>query len=368
MKALIVYYGNYPEDRGILQLAKSLEKIGHDIDIVSKGSDYVDDTTGIRVFKKAEANYLLRKSWLLFLIARIFTGKYDYVFCREIPLIAHLVLIKIVAEFKLVSDIRENLSGMYLSGHKINLLRAFIAKFIFPILTRLMLRFSHLVCFSSQELSDALVGQNAMVLEKCIVTPNYPTKEYYEKAKNCLRDDQTYKKTIFFSGHIKQNRGLNLLSAALDQLSDIELLKLRIMIVGDGDAREELEHSLKKFSSLEVIFTGMVKPESVVQLGRNADVGFMGYIKTANSELTLPGKLFEYFACGLHVISTPRRSLEKLDLPVNMISYFNTYLDLATYLRELLAKGHNTPRQDIIKYAKDNFSQSQNIQILKERL
>jgi len=273
----------------------------------------------------------------------------------------HLLFLRLLFKFRLIADIRENISGMYLTGHKLNWTRKLIAKAIFPFWTYLTLKFADATCCSSKMLAESITGNETVFSKKVLIAPNYPTMTYYRRARMHASNDRHPKKTIFFSGHIKKNRGLQYLVAALKCLPTQVLMELRVLIVGDGDARSELEIALRKIRGLEVTFTGMLRPEEVIALGCDAHIGFMGYLKTPNSELTLPGKVFEYFACGLQVVSTPRRSLETLSLPNYMISYYDTPEGLAVMIQEMLRDDRVSMCEEVMDYAMKNLSQKQNL-------
>lgn len=367
-RALIVYYGNFPENRGILQLVDNLRKMEINVDVACRDSDTSNDDLSLTVITKRQSVGYAKRSWLFFLLSVFRNSKYDIVFYREIPLFLHLLAFKFLFRFTLIGDIRENLSGMYMSGHKTNIRRKLIAKFVWPFVTLLARLFSDVMCFSSGNLAGYLVGypkRNKNVL----VTPNYPTGTYYTKAENELSLGETGKINIIFSGHIKQNRGVDNLYNAMQQVDPKLRSRFKIFIVGDGEDRERVEALFDKVDGVDVTFTGMVHPDEVIRIASSCDIGFMGYSITANSSLTYPGKLFEYFACGLHTLSTERKSVQGLDIPENMVTYYKDVNELAALLVGF-ATSENMPwnKHDINSYARRNYSQESNIGKLREAL
>lgn len=368
MRALIVYYGSFPENRGISQLIDNLKKIEISVDVACRESDYQNEDLTIGVFTKIEERFFAKKSWFLFLLNVFRRNDYDFVFYREIPLFVHLLLFSCFFRFKLVGDIRENLSGMYMSGHKVNFIRKLIAKFVWPTFVFLAKHCSDFICFSTIDLARYLLG-NSRMTGKWIVTPNYPTASYYEMAKRELRRRRDKKINIIFSGHIKQNRGLDILYLALCLIDSRLLKKFKIFIVGDGEDRVRVENLFRSLNGADITFTGMVHPNEVVNIAVKCDVGFMAYSATANSSLTYPGKLFEYFACGLHVISTERKSLRELDIPERMITYYKDKNELAQLLSEYAtANDVSWNKFEINSLACRGYSQDSNLKVLKRAL
>ncbi|MDA9022808.1 glycosyltransferase [Alphaproteobacteria bacterium] len=367
-RALIVYYGSFPENRGITQLIDNLKKMEISVDVACRDSHYQNEDLTIGVFAKIKGRFLAKRSWFFFLLNVLQRNNYHIVFYREIPLFVHLLAFSCFFRFRLVGDIRENLSGMYMSGHKVNLIRKLIAKLVWPTFIFLAKHCSDFICFSTRDLARYLLGNSTMT-SKWIITPNYPTASYYEMAKRELRRRRGRQINIIFSGHIKQNRGLDILYLALCQIDPRLLKKFKIFIVGDGEDRVRVENLFHSLNGADITFTGMVHPNEVVKIAVKCDVGFMAYSATANSSLTYPGKLFEYFACGLHVISTERKSLRKLDIPERMITYYKDKIELAQLLSEYAtANDLNWNKFEINSFACRGYSQDNNVKVLKRAL
>ncbi len=79
---------------------------------------------------------------------------------------------------------------------------------------------------------------------------------------------------------------------------------LKLVIVGDGQMRPELEADLQRLGvSQHVIFAGVRSHEEVPDLIRRFDIALAPYPKTDHEFYFSPLKLFEYMGCGIAVIA-----------------------------------------------------------------
>lgn len=89
---------------------------------------------------------------------------------------------------------------------------------------------------------------------------------------------------------------------------------------------------------------GWIRPEQVAQLNRMADVGFMPYDCSREVNLhCLPLKLFDYFADGLPVVSTPLIALWEYG---NLVYLGDTAAELAAGIQQALAESRDDPRRE----------------------
>lgn len=79
---------------------------------------------------------------------------------------------------------------------------------------------------------------------------------------------------------------------------------VRLVVVGDGPRRAELETELRARNLLDrTIFTGAVAHADVPAFIRQFDVGLVPYPRPERSFYFSPLKLFEYMACGIAVVA-----------------------------------------------------------------
>src|SRR5437867_6254589 len=106
-----------------------------------------------------------------------------------------------------------------------------------------------------------------------------------------------------FVGGLRRWHGVEALPALLDKLVQ-RYRGLRLVIVGDGPLRGELEHALKERGlTRSVVFTGSLPHEEVADLIRQFDVALAPYPRPEHAFYFSPLKLFEYMACGIPVFA-----------------------------------------------------------------
>ena len=107
-----------------------------------------------------------------------------------------------------------------------------------------------------------------------------------------------------FVGGLRPWHGVEVLPALLDRLVRRHPA-LRMVIVGDGPLRSELERDVRERGLTEsTVFTGWVPHEEVAALIRRFDVALAPYPRPDHVFYFSPLKLFEYMACGVPVVAT----------------------------------------------------------------
>jgi len=106
-----------------------------------------------------------------------------------------------------------------------------------------------------------------------------------------------------FVGGLRRWHGVEALPTLLERLVQ-RYRGLRLVIVGDGPLRGELEHALKERGlTRSVVFTGSLPHEEVADLIRQFDVALAPYPRPDHAFYFSPLKLFEYMACGIPVVA-----------------------------------------------------------------
>ena len=106
-----------------------------------------------------------------------------------------------------------------------------------------------------------------------------------------------------FVGGLRPWHGVEALPTLLERLVH-RYRGLRLVIVGDGPLRGELERTLKERRLTgSVVITGWLPHEEVAELIQQFDVGLAPYSKPEHAFYFSPLKLFEYMSCGIPVVA-----------------------------------------------------------------
>jgi len=107
-----------------------------------------------------------------------------------------------------------------------------------------------------------------------------------------------------FVGGLRPWHGVQYLPQLLTRLLP-DFPDLKLMIVGDGQMRAELESDLQTFGVAQhVMFTGARSHTEIPDLIRSFDIALAPYPDTDHEFYFSPLKLFEYMGCGVPVIAS----------------------------------------------------------------
>jgi glycosyltransferase involved in cell wall biosynthesis len=115
-----------------------------------------------------------------------------------------------------------------------------------------------------------------------------------------------------FVGGLRPWHGVEVLPALLDRLVS-RYPGLRLVIVGDGPLRGELEHELReRCLARSAVLTGSLPHEEVAALIHQFDVALAPYSRPDHDFYFSPLKLFEYMACGVPVVAAALGQIEEV--------------------------------------------------------
>lgn len=109
--------------------------------------------------------------------------------------------------------------------------------------------------------------------------------------------------TLGFVGSLKPWHGLDNLIEIFSLVNN-KLPESRLLVVGDGTERDNLERKISEHDLAEkVVITGAVSHEQIPGLIASMDVALAPYPSTAEFYFS-PLKIFEYMACGVAVVAS----------------------------------------------------------------
>jgi len=145
--------------------------------------------------------------------------------------------------------------------------------------------------FEAQKIFTLPMGVNSIDF-----SPNQKTEKLRSKYE--LQD----KLVFIYIGSLAKKRRLDIILKAFSLVTR-EVMNAKLLIVGDGDGKEELEKlstnlNLEKYT----IFTGEIPYKSVPKYICLADIGLSPIVPIDNYKMSSPTKMLEYMACGIPVI------------------------------------------------------------------
>jgi glycosyltransferase involved in cell wall biosynthesis len=186
-------------------------------------------------------------------------------------------------------------------------------KLLIKLAERFVYKRASWVSANNSTLADYCVSLGA---KRELVSVDYPgldlvrfaptTKNRDLQAANGIEVDD---KTIVFMGTLYRFSGiprfLELISSTLTIRSDI-----KILIVGDGEARSEIDHTIRRYGLIEKVkVTGFINYDELPRILNLADVAINTFQVSHVTNGALPWKVVQYLACGLPTVSTPLSGL-----------------------------------------------------------
>ena len=118
--------------------------------------------------------------------------------------------------------------------------------------------------------------------------------------------------TLVYTGGIDAHRGLETVIDAMPAILT-DLPEARLVIVGDGRTRPELEDRAARLGLGEhITFEGWQPQALMKSYIAAADICLVPHLKTVHTDATIPHKLFHYMFMGKPVVVTDCRPLERI--------------------------------------------------------
>lgn len=170
-------------------------------------------------------------------------------------------------------------------------------------LMNICLHRADLVCTTTTGISDKI--KTNYNIQNTIIIPNGVDPDiFYPRCKK-------KKNQIIYAGNVGHAQDLRNCILAIKIVKQYKDLKL--VIVGDGDIKEDLE-ALVKTENLEenVLFTGLVSRDKIPGMISESLIGLAPLKKMECLDYAAPTKVFEYMACGIPFLGCGTGEIERL--------------------------------------------------------
>ena len=260
-----------------------------------------------RIFNKIP--HVLRRMRLILSIFR--EGKYDLILVRD-DVFSGLIATYLKRRYKIpfVFELTDPLEQEW----EMCQIKQFRPLFWYYLRSRfkkwLSLRLLHqadLVLPISKWLKDDLIKNKGISESKIMVLPEGANSKLFfhrEREEEVVEKYQLNEaKVIIYEGTLDKARQLSLLLQAFSRVSR-ERQKARLLMVGDGDDRENLQNLAKELRMVDdVIFTGRVSQSEVPNFIAAAAIGVSAVPPLSFYKASSPVKMFEYMAMAKPVVA-----------------------------------------------------------------
>lgn len=391
MRIGIVYYGPYPQNRGIEQLAHGLSRIGHEPYIISRLPESGKRTAsfqGIPVIQLprvddqplVEVPIPFNPYWIRAVESIVRERKIDALVARETPLSYPVLRAARRVGIPAFLDMRENMRAMYAAQPRESLIdrvmRSRVAVSAYE--AWMVPKFDHIFAVS-RELKQWAIENFDLQGERVSVLGNYPTDRFLGKAREARSEaDRSHNDDpvqLIHAGYVLESKGIQDIIRALRRLVDEGVGPLRYRVVGGGTNAGSYVEPLKALTTdlgLESVvqFESYPPSDKLPRMLASCDIGVCSYHLNEFTHQTLPGKLFEFMAVGLPILSSARRPVvrvlekEKCGVvypsrdPQAIAETLRPLIEDVSFRRKMGKRG--------VKAIEDTYNASRNMRVLEE--
>lgn len=323
----IIHAGRFPWNRGIGQLYDALRILGHNPVVVCVASErrYLNKKQGkfnVDHMRNSEANLMRIKAvplslnyfWKLFIRHSAKQHNFDCFFVRETILLWQSLSVAEELNIPCFVDMRENLALMYSLVEPNPFIKLFQNRTLISYIeSKFLGRTSHIFTVS-EELKDWVAGRYKIETEKISVLGNYPDSDFLTKA-NLAQSKRVHRSEdaieLVFAGNVSPIKGVQDIIRSLPIV--LRTHKCTFTIIGNGTYIEKLKNLASDLGIREyVIFRDLLLPETLAEELSHYDIGICPYLINDFTDQTMPGKLFEYMAVGLPILSSARKPVVRI--------------------------------------------------------
>ncbi len=234
--------------------------------------------------------------------------RYDLVYVFSIPnILVRAAMIPKLGRARVILDVRDPMPEFFMSKYDLpidhRLVRALLVE------ERISCRYAdHVV--TVHEAMKTLLLRTGVGGDRIGVVMNAPDPHVFGAAPSSASRDPD-DRTILYAGTVAGRYGIDLLVRALAQLKD-EIPRLRVRIVGDGDAVPDLTALAARLGVADrVALDGPVPLDRIPDVIRSAWVGAQPHPDDPLMRFSLSTKLLEWCALGLPVICSRTEALDR---------------------------------------------------------
>ena len=285
---------------------------------------------------------------------RALAGNVDVMHIHNMPnFLIFAALVPLLQRRKIVLDVHDTMPETFASSFSGWKKRVFV-----PLLTleeRICAMLAdHVICVNEVQ-RDALVRRQPNVARKTAISMNVPDPARFARVPAGARPASSQGLKLVYhgtlSGRLTVDSAIRAMHAVASQAPDIEL-----HIIGDGDARPELEQVARELGVAErVVLHGRMKLDDLVPVLRSMDAGIVPLERNPATELMLSVKLMECLSQGIPVIA-PRLAGIQRYFTEDMLFFFDPG-DVPSLSQAILAARDPSERTRRVRAAESFLTQ-----------
>lgn len=323
----------YPPDGRVEREARDLIRDGHKLFLIARrGPDQpkeetVDGVNVIRVLlpfqkKKAVGDliYFFLQRYLIFfrIVAACRKHKIDVLHVHDLPYAFATTLAGKVLRIPVIFDMHEHYTVMLQMSFEAKVYRkfkplAFILLGLLRIEERIACRWARKVIVVAEEQIDRISSLGAAAENIVVVTNTEDINHFSGFAiDESLLGEFKDEFVILYVGAFSPHRGLDTAVRAMPAVLK-EIPKARLLLVGDGNNRAEIEQLTEQMGLCEkVTFTGHQPFGKLPTYIHLCAVGIIPHISTPHIETTMPNKIFQFMMLGKPVVVSSTRPMMRI--------------------------------------------------------
>ena len=364
MNVCMIAYSVYDSDNRILRYAQTLQREGHQVDVIALS---IDETlghhvvNGVNVYRvqhrmrrqKKAISFLLPILlffWraMLRMIQLQMCKKYDVIHVHSVPdFLVFVAWFPKLAGAKIILDIHDILPEFYAS--KFGATERDFSFRLLLLVEKLSCTFANHVIISNDIWKETLV-KRSVAASKCTAIINYPDRAIFVRSARTRLDDGKF--IVTYPGSINWHQGIDLAIKAFAIIKD-QMPEAEFHLYGSGPSLDSLISLAKKLGvESTVLFKGNRPMQEIVAIIGNSDLGVVPKRNDAFGGQAFSTKIMEFMSMGVPVVVS-ETTIDKYYFDSSIVKFFepgdehslaDALLELMTNrsLRERLVANANT--------------------------
>jgi glycosyltransferase involved in cell wall biosynthesis len=275
------------------KMCVSAHEAGHEVSLVVADGKGYEVVKGVKVYDVGTSTRRSSRILLSAFKAILLANKLDAdIFQFHDPeLLLYLRLTR--RDVKIIFDFHEDVRAQIKRKNYIKKNYRNIISFFYGLLEKSMMPRVDGVITATEPIS-----QNYSALKPTQIVANYPIWSEFKHISRGYKNKDVY--NIAYVGGVTPQRGL------IELVDSLELVQNKVVLHICGPFNSEGFHNylVSRPGWKFVCYHGQVDRKTVISVLENSDVGMVTLLPDPSYEVSLPVKMFEYFAAGLPVVSS----------------------------------------------------------------